>query len=1042
VGCPTPTIRVTNDSKGKPVISTTKLKSCTSIAAVLVALAAASTASAADRSKLPAFVGGAFTFDSMGASHQLPLLPSPPGGHRTLAAGHGTETSAPPFAQTSEYKASWYLDKINAAPAYAMGYTGKGVLTAVVDSGIDVNHHEFAGRISTLSRSFHYGTEPDDLRDINEDGGINGHGTMVSGIIGAVRDGKGSVGVAPGADIMSLRVDWYFREDGELASNEAIRYAAKNGAKVLNGSYGPLTLVSPYVYDEDGKRVRNPNYAVLPNTHVSAFGVMQEYEAVKAGADADIVMVFAASNEYRQQPLHAANPTGAGLYPLIRPENHGKGFYTIVVDAPDPDDPSTFVTADPSDPELAGVDFSDLQGALITVVATDRNDKIASYSNRCGAAWMWCLSAPGGDFPKDGEKPEDTQYQTPAPGGGTRWGLGTSAATPVVAGGAAVLREAFPYMTARNIIEVILTTASDIGPREIYGRGMFNLGRAIKGPYEFGAEGFAQTFDVDTKGYDSAWSNDIRGTGGLIKRGEGNLLLTGSNTYQGGTDVLGGILTLNGSLKSNLSVGAKATLRGTGRIDASLSVAGTLEPGSVNAGSVGTLRVNGDAELLGSSTYRADVHGLAGHDRLSVSGGTTLSGGTLEIKLANGVAPVNRPLDVVFSADGISGAFGTLRTNSVSAFLDPMLAYDADIVSVLFRRNGVALSSAATTPNQASVAAAADRAGAGTGAHDALVQNGLGTAAGAFDAISGEAHASVVTSAYGDAALVSRSLIGRLRQAEVPSVSALWGEGFGSWGRIATDGNAGSVETSTGGFIIGADAAVGDDYRIGIAGGFTSTETDMDARASSATNESVFGAIYGSGRWGAINARLGASLLVHDIDTTRRITFPGLTDSASSSYDGTTVQAFGELGYRFGMGAVELEPFVGASVLRLHTDPFVENGGVAALTGYGRTYDLATTTVGIRAEARFGTDLPLTVRGMLGWRHAYGDVAPKALLGLNGGTAAFGVSGVPVDRDALVAEAGLDWQVSDKVTLGVSYQGQIGSRAQEHAIKGNLTVRF
>jgi fibronectin-binding autotransporter adhesin len=59
-----------------------------------------------------------------------------------------------------------------------------------------------------------------------------------------------------------------------------------------------------------------------------------------------------------------------------------------------------------------------------------------------------------------------------------------------------------------------------------------------------------------------------------------------------------------------------------------------------------------------------------------------------------------------------------------------------------------------------------------------------------------------------------------------------------------------------------------------------------------------------------------------------------------------------------------------------------------------------------------------------------------------GGTSPFSVAGVPVDRNALVAEAGLDWQASQDLSLGVAYRGQIGTRAQDHALTGNLTWRF
>jgi uncharacterized protein with beta-barrel porin domain len=85
------------------------------------------------------------------------------------------------------------------------------------------------------------------------------------------------------------------------------------------------------------------------------------------------------------------------------------------------------------------------------------------------------------------------------------------------------------------------------------------------------------------------------------------------------------------------------------------------------------------------------------------------------------------------------------------------------------------------------------------------------------------------------------------------------GVGLGAWGRLRSNGNAAGLDTSTGGFVLGADAQLDPTYRIGIAGGFTRTTFDIDARHSSGSNESLFGALYGSGAWGALNLRLGAS---------------------------------------------------------------------------------------------------------------------------------------------------------------------------------------
>ncbi|MGE8588635.1 MAG: hypothetical protein ACN6OD_04420 [Alcaligenes sp.] len=53
-----------------------------------------------------------------------------------------------------------------------------------------------------------------------------------------------------------------------------------------------------------------------------------------------------------------------------------------------------------------------------------------------------------------------------------------------------------------------------------------HMDKAVRGPAQF-----TRLFDVDTLGFDSTFSNDISGSGGLSKRGAGSLQLTGHNTY-------------------------------------------------------------------------------------------------------------------------------------------------------------------------------------------------------------------------------------------------------------------------------------------------------------------------------------------------------------------------------------------------------------------------------------------------------------------------------------------------------------------------------
>jgi uncharacterized protein with beta-barrel porin domain len=54
----------------------------------------------------------------------------------------------------------------------------------------------------------------------------------------------------------------------------------------------------------------------------------------------------------------------------------------------------------------------------------------------------------------------------------------------------------------------------------------------------------------------------------------------------------------------------------------------------------------------------------------------------------------------------------------------------------------------------------------------------------------------------------------------------------------------------------------------------------------------------------------------------------------------------------------------------------------------------------------------------------------------------FAISGVPIARDALLAEAGLDLAIGRSATVGVSYTGQIARYVHDHAAKGKFSWRF
>jgi outer membrane autotransporter protein len=147
-------------------------------------------------------------------------------------------------------------------------------------------------------------------------------------------------------------------------------------------------------------------------------------------------------------------------------------------------------------------------------------------------------------------------------------------------------------------------------------------------------------------------------------------------------------------------------------------------------------------------------------------------------------------------------------------------------------------------------------------------------------------------------------------------------------------------------------------------------------------------------------------------------------------------------GYEIDHGRFAFEPFANLAYVNLRTDGFAEEGGAAALSGARDTMETTFTTLGLRGstDLAIGT-MKAAARGMLGWRHAFGDVTPTAHHNFAGGDA-FAVAGTPIAENAVVIEVGLDLNLSDTATLGLSYNGQIARDAHDHGVRADLTMRF
>lgn len=101
------------------------------------------------------------------------------------------------YLESAEYDESWGIEVIGAEAAHSSEFTGEGIKVAVLDTGVDYRHPELS---PNYNGGYDFVNDDDDPMD------DNGHGTHVAGIIAAVRDGNGVLGVAPEADIYAVKV--------------------------------------------------------------------------------------------------------------------------------------------------------------------------------------------------------------------------------------------------------------------------------------------------------------------------------------------------------------------------------------------------------------------------------------------------------------------------------------------------------------------------------------------------------------------------------------------------------------------------------------------------------------------------------------------------------------------------------------------------------------------------------------------------------------------------------------------------------------------
>lgn len=285
------------------------------------------------------------------------------------------------------------------------------------------------GRHSEFSGRVHAGGDWQSASDGRID--LHGHGTHVAAILGAAKDGVGMHGVAPKSQLYAYRIlnqyGNFGGRSGEAMIPGLVSDARRKNLHILNNSWGSRIEINDIS--------RGEIETTLP----------RELAAWQSAVNSGMVIVWAAGNQRDNQVSVRA----------------GLPYY-----------------------------FSSLRRGWLTVVSSGASGTEPVYTNRCGLAANWCITAPGGgdDQASNGIWAADT-------GGGYVRRSGTSMSAPHISGGLALLLEAFPSLSPQAAAARLLQTASYDGlvtadgctfsrcgaarMQTVFGRGQMDLQSAL-----------------------------------------------------------------------------------------------------------------------------------------------------------------------------------------------------------------------------------------------------------------------------------------------------------------------------------------------------------------------------------------------------------------------------------------------------------------------------------------------------------------------------------------------------------------------------------
>ena len=535
--------------------------------------------------------------------------------------------------------------------------------------------------------------------------------------------------------------------------------------------------------------------------------------------------------------------------------------------------------------------------------------------------------------------------------------------------------------------------------------------------------------------------------GSLTKRGQGTLVMTGNNTYRGGTTVVEG--TLLGFNDSFGVTGEDATATANGQV-------------TVKGGTFGVINSYDDQfTMKGEINDEATDHSVdvtvEADGRYAIVAGQDVEVGNLTFEEGAGYTVVSLDSDVLVDAYNGITAKGTVTADNIEgvenavarpdyAFFDTTLEVDGNTLTAYLSRNEEAPMSYASSESERAVAAAM-MAGTDSAFFATMVDSTKDQMKSTLASLGNDLHLAAQNATLVNSVTLARTIkdqasaFGQARTATLDNGAQIWVTGIGQWGNVDAGGASVDMDVDFYAGFVGGEMAYGDRNKVGVFFGYGSTDFDASADGKIESDDIHLG-IYGENEWDAVGVTYGLAYTMQDRDSNRSLSVKDQIAHNAISYDADVFQVFGEASYKgFNTDSFQVEPYVGLAYMMVSSDDFTETAAGYSFRTEMEDQNVGVGTVGVRGAIPFTAgSVEMAVKGDVSYMQFFGDTEATAKMSI-GDAGVAQLKGEELKGMGAVG-LGVEAALGKNTKLGVSYTGAFGSDITSHGIGATLRVNF